>query len=257
MKIAIVGDLHGHINLMYQRLLGLDINMIIQLGDFLPVRNEGDLKYVPVPTKYKKVGDFPEYFSGKRRAPIPTLFLSGNHEPFNFINKGFKTVAENIACLGACGVRNLLSLSRLAGLTGPIPFESDLTFAWLSGIYSERYFDTPVLEVVTEENKKQASYIRAESFYELSTQLGKRRVDILLMHQPTASFENYLIQNNGLKEKDVNFCMGDVLLEQYQSIKTVFVGHTHVFAETTINNTKHIALADIQSAQTNYVILDI
>jgi len=254
MKIAIVGDIHGHINLMYQKLLGLDVNLIIQLGDFLPVRDESDLPFVPVPQKYRRCGDFPDYFSGKRKAFIPTFFIYGNHEPFNYISN-FAKVCENVWCLGKYGVKTISELAVIAGIKN-INITNDINIAWLSGIYSERYFDA-ALEVVTEENKKQASYIRAESVYTLATMLEKRNADILLMHQPCAEFENYLIQNSGLREKDVNFLMGDILLEQCKTIKTVITGHTHVYAETQIGNTTHTALADIQSAQTCYTILNV
>jgi len=255
MKVAIVGDLHGHINLMYSKLLGLNIDLILQLGDFLPCRDEGDLPFVPVPTKYRKVGDFPDYFTGKRKAFIPTFFIYGNHEPFNFIGE-FSKVAENIWCLGAYGIKSISELVSIAGIKN-INITNDITVAWLSGVYSERYFESPALESVDEHNKRQASYIRAESVYELAAQLEKRNADILLMHQPTAEFEAYLIANNGLREKDVNFLMGDILLEQSRSIKNVYTGHTHVYAETQIGNTTHTALADIQSAQTCYTILEV
>jgi len=255
-KIVIVGDVHGHINLMYQKMSSLNIDMIIQLGDFLPVRDEADLPYVPVPTKYKKAGDFPEYFVGKRRTPIPTFFISGNHEPFNFIDGKFSKICDNVWCLGAYGIKSIAEFTEIAGIKD-ININNNINVAWLSGIYSEKYFDAAALETVTEENKRQASYIRAENFYELATMLEKRNADILLMHQPTAKFERYLVKNSGLREKDVDFLMGDILLEQCRTIKTVITGHTHVYATTQIGNTTHTALADIQSEQTCYTILDI
>jgi lariat debranching enzyme len=38
-----------------------------------------------VPHKYKQMGDFHEYYTGKKVAPVPTLFIGGNHEASKYL----------------------------------------------------------------------------------------------------------------------------------------------------------------------------
>jgi len=38
-----------------------------------------------VPLKYRQMGDFKDYYSGKSVAPVPTIFVGGNHEASNFM----------------------------------------------------------------------------------------------------------------------------------------------------------------------------
>ena len=72
-----------------------------------------------VPVKYREIGDFHEYYSGKRLAPYLTLFVGGNHEASNHLWElhygGW--VAANIYYMGAANVLRLGSL-RIAGLSG-------------------------------------------------------------------------------------------------------------------------------------------
>ncbi|KAL8841182.1 MAG: hypothetical protein Q9170_001036 [Blastenia crenularia] len=72
-----------------------------------------------VPAKYRAIGDFHEYYSGKSVAPYLTLFAGGNHEASNHLWELFYGgwVAPNIYYLGAANVVNLGPL-RIAGLSG-------------------------------------------------------------------------------------------------------------------------------------------
>lgn len=49
------------------------------------MRNARDLEHMVCPEKFKKIGDFAEYYSGRKVAPIPTIFIGGNHEASNFL----------------------------------------------------------------------------------------------------------------------------------------------------------------------------
>ena len=49
------------------------------------VRNNADLGCMAVPAKYRQLMHFHEYYSGKKRAPILTLFVGGNHEASNHL----------------------------------------------------------------------------------------------------------------------------------------------------------------------------
>ena len=72
-----------------------------------------------VPQKYRELGDFHEYYSGKRAAPYLTLFIGGNHEASNHLLELYYGgwVAPNIYYLGAANVIRCGPL-RIAGLSG-------------------------------------------------------------------------------------------------------------------------------------------
>lgn len=72
-----------------------------------------------VPQKYKRIGDFHEYYSGKRKAPYLTVFIGGNHEASNHLFELYYGgwVAPNIYYMGAANVLRCGPL-RIAGLSG-------------------------------------------------------------------------------------------------------------------------------------------
>jgi lariat debranching enzyme len=72
-----------------------------------------------VPQKYKEIGDFHEYYSGKKTAPYLTVFIGGNHEASNYLFELYYGgwVAPNIYYLGAANVIRCGPL-RIAGLSG-------------------------------------------------------------------------------------------------------------------------------------------
>ena len=72
-----------------------------------------------VPQKYRAIGDFHEYYSGKRTAPYLTLFVGGNHEASAHLHELYYGgwVAPRIYYLGAANVIRFGDL-RIAGLSG-------------------------------------------------------------------------------------------------------------------------------------------
>lgn len=72
-----------------------------------------------VPIKYRAIGDFHEYYSGKRKAPYLTLFVGGNHEASSHLWELYYGgwVAPNIYYLGAANIVRFGPL-RIAGLSG-------------------------------------------------------------------------------------------------------------------------------------------
>lgn len=72
-----------------------------------------------VPLKYREIGDFHEYYSGKRKAPYLTLFVGGNHEASNHLWELYHGgwVAPNIYYLGAANIVRFGPF-RIAGLSG-------------------------------------------------------------------------------------------------------------------------------------------
>ena len=77
------------------------------------------MNVMSVPLKYREMGDFHEYYSGKRRAPYLTLFIAGNHEAASYLWELYYGgwVAPNIYYLGAANIVRLGPL-RIAGLSG-------------------------------------------------------------------------------------------------------------------------------------------
>lgn len=125
MKIAVFGCLHGMLNEMYASVERLEIeknetvDLIIVCGDCQTIRHFDDLRCLCVPQKYKKLGDFHEYYSGKRKVPKLTIFVGGNHEASNYLMTlpygGW--VCENFYYLGYSGVVRYKGL-RIAGVSG-------------------------------------------------------------------------------------------------------------------------------------------
>jgi lariat debranching enzyme len=72
-----------------------------------------------VPFKFREIGDFHEYYSGKRKAPYLTIFVGGNHEASSHLWELYYGgwVAPNIYYLGAANVVRFGPL-RIAGLSG-------------------------------------------------------------------------------------------------------------------------------------------
>lgn len=83
------------------------------------IRNSFDATCISVPAKYKKVGDFHEYYSGQRMAPFLTIFCGGNHETSNYLFELYYGgwVAHNIYYLGAANVVRLGPV-RICGMSG-------------------------------------------------------------------------------------------------------------------------------------------
>ncbi|KAE8357019.1 lariat debranching enzyme, C-terminal domain-containing protein [Aspergillus coremiiformis] len=125
-RVAFEGCGHGCLNDIYASvekaatLKGWDgVDLLIIGGDFQAVRNSYDMACMSVPQKYKELGDFHEYYSGKRKAPYLTIFIGGNHEAGNHLFELYYGgwVAPNIYYMGAANVIRCGPL-RIAGMSG-------------------------------------------------------------------------------------------------------------------------------------------
>lgn len=72
-----------------------------------------------VPWKYRHIGDFHQYYSGEKQAPVLTLVIGGNHEASNYLSELYYGgwLAPNIYYLGAVNVLRYGPF-RIAGLSG-------------------------------------------------------------------------------------------------------------------------------------------
>ncbi|GKZ19808.1 lariat debranching enzyme [Aspergillus brasiliensis] len=125
-RVAFEGCGHGCLHDIYASvdkaasLKGWDgVDLVIIGGDFQAVRNANDLACMSVPMKYRELGDFHEYYSGRRVAPYLTIFVGGNHEASNHLFELYYGgwVAPNIYYLGAANVIRCGPL-RIAGMSG-------------------------------------------------------------------------------------------------------------------------------------------
>ena len=129
MKIAIEGCCHGELDAIYasiqhlERVEGVKVDLLICCGDFQAVRNLDDLECMSVPYKYKELGTFYKYYSGEVIAPIPTLFIGGNHEAANYLWELYYGgyVAPNVFYIGHSGVVRFGDL-RIGGLSGILKY---------------------------------------------------------------------------------------------------------------------------------------
>ena len=83
------------------------------------MRNTKDLDDMACPEKYRKMGDFIDYLSGKKIAPILTLVIGGNHEASKFFSDLYYGgwLCSNIYYMGRSGVINFGPL-RIMGISG-------------------------------------------------------------------------------------------------------------------------------------------
>lgn len=96
-----------------------DTELLIICGDFQAIRNKLDLQTIKVPQKYLQAGDFPDYYLGRKVAPVLTIFIGGNHESLLYMHElqfgGW--VAPNIYYLGEFGSVWFKGI-RITGLSG-------------------------------------------------------------------------------------------------------------------------------------------
>ncbi len=126
MRIAVEGCAHGELDKIYETIeksqedTGKKVDLLICCGDFQSTRNLADLKCMACPDKYKSMCSFHLYYSGKKKAPVPTLFIGGNHEASNYLQElpygGW--AAPNIYYMGTAGVVTLNGGLKIAGLSG-------------------------------------------------------------------------------------------------------------------------------------------
>ncbi|KAJ2777573.1 lariat debranching enzyme, partial [Coemansia javaensis] len=125
LTVAVEGCCHGELDSIYSQLLSRQqrlkksVDLLIICGDFQAIRNVTDLGCMSCPDKYKQIGGFHRYYSGERRAPVPTLFVGGNHEAGNHMRELYYGgwVAPNIYYMGGSGVVRFGGL-RIGGISG-------------------------------------------------------------------------------------------------------------------------------------------
>lgn len=91
MRIAIEGCSHGSLHAIYSTIAAADArtntttDLLLLCGDFQAIRNVHDFSSMAVPPKYRQLGDFWEYYAGRRAAPVLTVVIGGNHESMAYM----------------------------------------------------------------------------------------------------------------------------------------------------------------------------
>ena len=110
LTVAVFGDVHGRQIEMYQRVAQFHrpIDWVLQVGDFETHRDMADVASKTGPEKYRVLGQFPELVT-RGQAPVPTLFIGGNHEAYRWLD------AHD------AGFTFPLSFKEICSLTGNMP----------------------------------------------------------------------------------------------------------------------------------------
>ncbi|CAK9440003.1 uncharacterized protein LODBEIA_P41030 [Lodderomyces beijingensis] len=183
-KIAIQGCCHGELNKIYSS-IPRDTQLLLICGDFQALRNQADFQALNVPPKYQKLGDFQDYYKGKRQALVPTIFIGGNHESSSYMQElaygGW--VAPNIYYLGQFG---------------SVWFRGIQICGW-SGIYNHNTFHRDELReklpfdassIRSVYHQKLASFIKMYLMTR-ATATRNQRIDVVLSHDWPVGIEKY------------------------------------------------------------------
>ncbi|KAI1089961.1 lariat debranching enzyme, C-terminal domain-containing protein [Rostrohypoxylon terebratum] len=174
-RVAVSGCGHGTLDALYASAKascderGWDnLDLFIIGGDFQAVRNAKDLTVMSVPPKYRMLGDFPDYYSGKKKAPYLTLFVGGNHEASAHLWELYYGgwVAPNIYYMGAANVLRF----------GP------LRIAGMGGIYNEPHYDKAHYERLPFSRSHITSFYHTREFDVRKLLLLREQVDVVLSH---------------------------------------------------------------------------
>lgn len=195
LRVAVQGCSHGELNNIFRELRNCNnenkIDLLILLGDFQSIRGPDDFKSISIPPKYQRMGDFHKYYSGELKAPIPTIFIGGNHESMRHLMSlpygGY--VASNIYYLG---------YSNVIWYRG-------IRIGSLSGIWKEWDVDRPRMnlkqleEINWECNIKNLYHVRKTDLIPLF--MIKKPMNLMLSHDWPSDIAYYGDTKSLLKKK--------------------------------------------------------
>lgn len=233
--VAAVGDLHGHFNELSYSLEAKHgvvepgkpfADLVLQVGDLQPIRNEIDMDSMVVPNSHRKLGSFSD-FDEQRIFPIPMVFVGGNHEPHNFLERlapndtGLFKVTENIFYGGRVMAYDYHGL-KIVGV---------------SGIYGENYYHSKRPSTLPEQpGPKAVNYKPWVYFNEDDIMLAKKMFSgahIMVVHDWPAHLSDLLHKRTIRGKIDPEFAhdANHPMLDLLRSIKPdlLLCGHHHHF----------------------------
>jgi len=246
--IAVEGCCHGELDNIYETIriseekMDKKVDLLIICGDFQALRNKTDMNNMAVPDKFKQIGTFHKYYSGKCIAPVLTIVIGGNHEASNYAQElpygGW--IAKNIYYMGYASVLNFGGL-RIAGI---------------SGIYNKHHYQKGHFEKAPYDNNEIRSvyHMRQIEIFKFLQLSGK--IDIFISHDWPLNIHKYgnaqeLIRRKPFFEQEMNDgSLGNPATEKLLHILQPnywFSAHLHVKFAAIVNHeenksTKFLAL---------------
>ena len=253
---AAVGDVHGHIYTMlgllqsWERKHRLSLSFVLQVGDFEAHRNSEDLLTMDAPTKYKKIGDFSDFYTGKAKLPLPIWFIGGNHESYGFLDRFpfGKEIAPNFNYFGR------VNLIELAGLK----------IVGVSGIYKHELFQSTerpsVSEISSRSNKEYISFLESE----IEQAIEYSYADILLLHDWASGIilpedlDIFQRRYSNFKYESIGNEYARLLVEALRP-KLVLCGHMHLKYRSALSfssdvTTKICCLANVRQGKDSLAV---
>lgn len=197
MRIAVQGCGHGDLHAIYRALAALEArtgdkaDLLLVCGDFQAIRHARDLATLACPPKYRRMGDFADYWSGRRVAPVPTIFIGGNHEASRHLWELYHGgwVAPRIFFLGYSGV------VRVGG-------EGGVRIGGVSGLYHPAHYRLGYFEAamapeaeLDEDTKRSIYHTRELEVAKLGLLQQSAPLDIMLSHEwPHRIYEHGNVQ---------------------------------------------------------------
>lgn len=176
------GCCHGELTKIYAQLARMErergdkVDLLIICGDFQAVRHQQDLQSLACPPKYRQMGDFREYYEGRLAAPVPTLFIGGNHEASSHLWGLYH---------GGWACKNIYFL----GYSGVIRF-GGVRIGGISGIFNERHYDVGYYERPPYDSQSMRSIYHYRRFETFKLAQVRRPLDVFLSHEwPTGIYQ--------------------------------------------------------------------
>ena len=161
--------------------------LLIICGDFQAIRDTDDLKTIAIPFKYlNHTGDFYQYYSGMKKAPILTLVIGGNHEASHYMRElnfgGW--LCPNVYFLGAASVINLKLSAETQNSANDTNLSRVIRILGLSGIFKPYSFFQDHPKLPFDENTKRDCYHtrQLEILRALMMKDSSRKIDIGISH---------------------------------------------------------------------------
>jgi Icc-related predicted phosphoesterase len=226
-KILVFSDTHGDFDKMYYKALKNNADIILHCGDLIALKDSYDLyNFLKLESSHffsKSHNlilsrlEYKKYFD-KNEVPIPTYFISGNHENFIDLHQYTEGPVEII--------KNLFYIGKYA------IFQIDnFTIAGLSGVYSNKIYNNSIYW----NNPAFAGYFTKQSVQNLINKSKEyNKIDVLLLHESP-----YLQYNQFEDNKYIGAKIIDELISEINP-KIVFVGHMHINMQLNYKNTKII-----------------
>jgi predicted phosphodiesterase len=260
-RFLVLGDVHAQLKLINARIQEhSEVDAILQCGDFGIWKREDFVKWGYIVDKHghwdisDSMVPFEDVVDGKLKFDRPVIFITGNHEGFNY--------RDSIDW-----IRLLLSggNNMICWLKEDIPFtikEKKIKIAGLNGcysykVYTDQYQKRKKIKVKPETPPHIEEYLnsvmgrdpRGRFTKKDVDSLKKIKADILLLHEPPIGM--YQTGDLAISQKPGSSPVNE-LIETMQP-RVAFVGHMHKKAYFEIGITKIYGLPCIERG---YALLD-